>query len=277
MESYRVPLCLRLPSTLCKRLLAAVDGAQPRRIHSHGVPCPTTWIYHILYKCILKVTLCLVLFSFFTYVLSRALSYQYLHHARSPYLINLPSFRGTYVVFNFLFYLNFSLRFLSISLKWSPRRGITGSKNRNRQGPTIGHPIIINQEGLMCPPSPRCVFLCICVYTHVQICTCATFSIWDSNTELQEQSPRTPGTWPHEDQGFKLLASGPTAPTEKGPGLNDQKNAPLRAHHLEHAQQSSRIHIDGHFSKGLGGGRVFLDMQVKIGATQQALGSVSKL
>ena len=198
----------------------------------------------------------------------RALSYQYLHHARSPYLINLPSFRGNYVVFNFLFYLNFSLRFLSISLKWSPRRGITGSKNRNKQGPTIGHPIIIIQKGLMCPPSPRCVFVCICVYTHVQICTCATFSIWDSNTELKEQSPRTPGTWPHEDQGFKLLASGPTAATEKGPGLNDQKNAPLRAHHWEHTQQSSRIHIDGHFSKGLGGGRVFLDMQVKIGATQ---------
>lgn len=44
--------------------------------------------------------------------------------------------------------------------------------------------------------SPRCVFVYICVRTHVQTCTCATFSIWDSPIEPQEPSPRTPGTWP---------------------------------------------------------------------------------
>ena len=36
---------------------------------------------------------------------------------------------------------------------------------------------------------------------------------------------------PHEDQGFKLLAPGPTAAIEDGPGLNDQKSASLRAQH----------------------------------------------
>lgn len=121
--------------------------------------------------------------------------------------------------------------------------------------------------------SPRCVFVYMCAHTfrhaHAQPAALGQH-YWTPSTVSQDTrrwapwGPRvqTLSTWAHGCHWGRPRAEWSKECISESPAL--------RTH-----SAITRTHADGHFSKGPG--RVFLDMQVKIAAAQQALGSVSKL
>lgn len=190
-------LCLKFS---CKRgscCCRQADGAQPD-ISTTWVTCPTTWIDHISYKWRLKH--CLVFFFFHSAFYQEHFHISTVSCNISLTLINVPSLGAFRLFPNFLFCLNFSLRFLSISLKWSLCEGhYWGKEQKQKQAYCRWsiHTIIL--KGLMWFLL-RCVwFMHMCTHTlrhaHVHLLRLGQH-YWT------QEYFRDTSTWPHETKGF---------------------------------------------------------------------------